>query len=130
MDANNSDLERLANRAADYIIATMQVFRNHHPKEFVDIEREKIERTVTRLQRFVSVRYVCEMNDTISFISTMSGIIEYAQSNSETPSTTFTRIRQKAGQVVRVSDDRKRIDRLAKELDDALSLLNVYTHHV
>ena len=130
MDANNSDLERLANRAADYIIATMQVFRNHHPKEFVDIEREKIERTVTRLQRFVSVRYVCEINDTISFISTMSGIIEYTQSKSEISSATFTRIRRKAGQVVRVSDDRKRIDRLAKELDDALSLLNVNTYRV
>ena len=127
MEANNSDLERLANRAADCIIATMQVFRNHHPEEFVDIEREKIERTVTRLQRFVSVRCVCEIinNDTISFISTMSGIIEYAQSKSEIASTTLTRIRQKAGQVARVSDDRKRIDKLAKELDDALSLLSV-----
>ena len=120
----------MANRAADYIIETMQVFRNHHPEEFVSIEREKIERTVTWLQRFVSVRYICKIDDTISSISTMSGIIEYAQSRSETTSTTFTRIRQKAGQVVRVSDERKRIDRLAKELDDALSLLSVNSYHV
>ena len=55
----------------------------------------------------------------------MSKIIEYAQSKSEIPSTGFTHIGRKAGQIILLSDDRKRIDKLAKELEDVLSLLSV-----
>ena len=67
------------------------------------------------------------MNDAISLISTMGKILEYAQSKSETSTTRFSWIKNKAGRLVLVSEDRKNIDKLAKELEHSLSLLNVIT---
>ena len=131
MDANNSDLEHLANRAAGYIIATMRLFRNHDPEEFIESERENIEKTVVRLQRFVGHKpFFRSLNDAISLSSTMGKIIEYARSKSETPPTTLSRIGRKASQVVHASDDRQRIDKLTKELDHTLSLLSVSTYYI
>ena len=56
VETNKSDLERLANRAADYMIETMQLFQHHDPGEFIESEKEKLEKIITRLQRFVDVK--------------------------------------------------------------------------
>ena len=66
----------------------------------------------------------------ISLISTMTKIIGYAQSQSQTPSTSLNKIKRKAGQLFNASEERKQIDELTKELEDILSLISVSTCRV
>ena len=73
---------------------------------------------------------VCIVTDVISFIRTMGDIIGYAQSQSQTPSTSLNKIKRKAGQLFNASEDRKQIDELTKELEDILSLISVSTCRV
>ena len=49
VETNKSDLERLANRAADYMIVTMQLFLNHNLKGLIEPEKESIKGVVRKL---------------------------------------------------------------------------------
>ena len=112
------------------MIVTMQLFQHHSPEEFIEWKIEKIKNIIIQLQRYVDVDCLCNANDAISLISTMNKIIGYAQSRSQTPSTSLNKIKRKAGQLFNASEDRKQIDELTKELEDILSLVSVSTCRV
>ena len=112
------------------MIETMQLFRDHNPDDFVESEREKVEKVITRLQRFVDIKCLYIVDHAISFISTMAKIITYARSQSQLPSTSLTKIKRKVGRLAHASDDRKRIGELATELEDILSLISVSSSYI
>ena len=128
VETNKSDLERLANRAAGYMVETIRLFRDHKPEDFPVLERKEIENIVKRFQKFVHVRCPWTVSDAILLIRTMTKVITYARSKSQITSTALDKMKYRAEQLFHASDERKQIDKLTKELEDILSLVSVSTY--